>query len=497
MRFRRFIFCLFMVMVMFASRVNASTIHSSDFRNDDSHQTFDDGNSVATVTINSSDNPDHYYFGSPKWGEINTSEGCNVFPDYLGSGSKFRMLYGRFTYNGSEDTAFLYRESFNYSNIASSKTYNKNGIVSGKYGYILGQSKFDEVKSWVSNNVYRSVSDVPTQSDGNSCFDGSNGLEFMRNTLTYYILQHATVCVKNNQNVTSSTDSTGTAIAGKINELCNAAKSESDAEVPEYVMETDDGGEKASQEIAGKEYVVTEVKSVTIDGTMGTDEINLKVNSNSPSGTIIANSSGSRISSITSGEGFFIMVPVSSLKTDEENRIDFTLSSNGAFAHAAKYTNGSETVMLPAMINATMSASYYYTLSVEKTEVPDDKTYTATINYYYYKDGKTTTDKVFESYYKDGLVNGNYSRKSPDKDGCTIVDKYGKTASDTVKFVINNADFEGNVYYYCSTGGKSAEEPGGNAKTGDSLVHLVWLVGALAISYVIYYFRNLKKEELL
>ena len=131
--------------------------------------------------------------------------------------------------------------------------------------------------------------------------------------------------------------------------------------------------------------------------------------------------------------------------------------------------------------------------------------YTATINYYYYKDGKTTEEKVdFDDetaenpYTKDYLSPGeSVTKDSPELEGCIIVDTKGKKydADKTVTLTIdeeNPKNVSKNVYYYC----KALDEAGTNNKTGDALIYLAWAIGLGAIGYSIYYFKNLKKEEI-
>lgn len=130
--------------------------------------------------------------------------------------------------------------------------------------------------------------------------------------------------------------------------------------------------------------------------------------------------------------------------------------------------------------------------------------YTATINYYYYQNGDITEDRVeFDDetvenpYVKDYLSAGDSIEKaSPELEGCVIVDTNGKKydKDKTVELTIdaeNPKDVEKNVYYYCK-----ALDEGKENNTGDALIYIAWAIGLGAIGYSVYYFKNLKKEEI-
>ena len=130
--------------------------------------------------------------------------------------------------------------------------------------------------------------------------------------------------------------------------------------------------------------------------------------------------------------------------------------------------------------------------------------YDATIYYYYYEGGKATDKKVDfgkdvdNPYTESGFLPGETKPvPSPEKKGCTIVDKdTGKKKDADKKVTIsidkdNPEDFEYKVYYLCPVQEEAKDSP----KTGDVLIYLAWAIGLGAIGYSVYYFKKLKKEE--
>lgn len=181
------------------------------------------------------------------------------------------------------------------------------------------------------------------------------------------------------------------------------------------------------------------------------------------------------------------------------NKVDFKNDSNPNPYTESNLENGyTKNVTSPEAANASCKpVENSVKIEINDADFTHDvfykcSTYNATIHYCIEQADGTCTpatdvDKNAKDYTKTGLANGaSDTVKSHTIKNC----KLKKDSDKSVKYSIDNADYEYEVRYVCDE-----EAAPVNPKTGIALIIAAWVVGLGALGYSAYYFMNAKKEE--